>query len=256
MPTAPGQIDLAVGTYLGSVVSGFGSGDTVDFQSVAFDGGRHRDLHRKRRQERRHGGGRRCERRGSGAIRPSWLLQRREFLDVGGYERRLAHRMAGGRGRRCRGSHGAHGFQPGVAGPGERPSRGRGRPRHIAANRLYRRRYRPSRRRSAEGRNDRRRSRPAPARSDLCLTATSATGRRSAAALPAGATAEARGGSPRRVRPPFGQAACCLAFSQPRFTRTSAIWIALSAAPLRRLSETHHSKRPLSTVGSSRMREI
>ncbi len=45
--------------------------------------GRHRDLHRKRRQERRHGGGRRCERRGSGAIRPSRLLQRREFLDVG-----------------------------------------------------------------------------------------------------------------------------------------------------------------------------
>jgi hypothetical protein len=38
LPTAPAQIDLAVGTYLGAVVSGFGSGDSVDFQSVTFDG--------------------------------------------------------------------------------------------------------------------------------------------------------------------------------------------------------------------------
>ena len=36
--------------------------------------------------------------------------------------------------------------------------------------------------------------------------------------------------------------------------RLSAIWIAFSAAPLRRLSDTHHSARPFSTVGSSRTR--
>lgn len=41
-----------------------------------------------------------------------------------------------------------------------------------------------------------------------------------------------------------------------RLIRTSAIWIALSAAPLRRLSDTHHSTRPFSTVASSRMRLI
>ena len=39
-----------------------------------------------------------------------------------------------------------------------------------------------------------------------------------------------------------------------RFTRHSAICTALSAAPLRRLSDTHHSTRPFSTVASSRMR--
>ena len=33
-----------------------------------------------------------------------------------------------------------------------------------------------------------------------------------------------------------------------------AIWTALRAAPLRRLSETIHSDRPFSTVGSLRMR--
>jgi len=57
--------------------------------------------------------------------------------------------------------------------------------------------------------------------------------------------------------------------SQPSFRRTlqaafckcrrpsnSAICTAFSAAPLRRLSDTHHSARPLSTVGSSRTREM
>ena len=33
-----------------------------------------------------------------------------------------------------------------------------------------------------------------------------------------------------------------------RLIRHSAIWIAFSAAPLRRLSDTHHSDRPFSTV--------
>ena len=39
-----------------------------------------------------------------------------------------------------------------------------------------------------------------------------------------------------------------------RLTSTSAIWTAFKAAPFLRLSETTHSMRPLSTVGSSRMR--
>ena len=41
-----------------------------------------------------------------------------------------------------------------------------------------------------------------------------------------------------------------------RFKSTSAICTALSAAPLRRLSDTHHSTMPFSTVGSSRTRLI
>ncbi|MDB5582041.1 MAG: hypothetical protein JWR80_7217 [Bradyrhizobium sp.] len=41
-----------------------------------------------------------------------------------------------------------------------------------------------------------------------------------------------------------------------RLIRHSAIWTAFSAAPLRRLSDTHHSTRPFSTVGSVRMRLI
>src|SRR6185312_6011122 len=41
--------------------------------------------------------------------------------------------------------------------------------------------------------------------------------------------------------------------SNLRLTRHSAIWIAFSAAPLRRLSETIQSDRPCSTVGSLRM---
>src|ERR1700730_13571843 len=39
-----------------------------------------------------------------------------------------------------------------------------------------------------------------------------------------------------------------------RAIRHSAIWIALRAAPLRKLSDTHHNASPLSTVGSSRTR--
>ena len=41
-----------------------------------------------------------------------------------------------------------------------------------------------------------------------------------------------------------------------RLIRHSAIWIAFSAAPLRKLSDTHHNTRPFSTVASSRMRLI
>ena len=41
-----------------------------------------------------------------------------------------------------------------------------------------------------------------------------------------------------------------------RVISASAIWMALSAAPLRRLSETTHISRPLSTVESVRMRLI
>lgn len=42
--------------------------------------------------------------------------------------------------------------------------------------------------------------------------------------------------------------------SKPRRIRTSAIWTALRAAPLRRLSETTQRLRPLGTVGSMRRR--
>src|SRR5262249_19053961 len=49
-------------------------------------------------------------------------------------------------------------------------------------------------------------------------------------------------------------AALRLASMSLRLIRHSAIWMALSAAPLRRLSDTHHSARPFSTVGSSRIR--
>src|SRR5271163_425902 len=55
---------------------------------------------------------------------------------------------------------------------------------------------------------------------------------------------------------PTVHAAFNFGFSQPRLTIASAIWIALRAAPLRRLSETTQMLRPLSIVGSSRMREI
>ena len=58
----------------------------------------------------------------------------------------------------------------------------------------------------------------------------------------------------RTLRP--GHAAFFFAAMSLRLIRHSAIWMALSAAPLRRLSETTHSTRPLSTVGSSRMRLI
>ncbi|MHC2739826.1 carbonic anhydrase [Bradyrhizobium liaoningense] len=49
-------------------------------------------------------------------------------------------------------------------------------------------------------------------------------------------------------------AACFFALISLRLISTSAIWIALSAAPLRKLSDTHQSTRPFSTVASSRMR--
>ena len=52
-------------------------------------------------------------------------------------------------------------------------------------------------------------------------------------------------------RPDVAQAAF---FSSLRLTSSSAICTALSAAPLRRLSDTIHSARPFSTVASSRMR--
>ena len=51
-------------------------------------------------------------------------------------------------------------------------------------------------------------------------------------------------------------AALRLAWISLRLIRHSAIWMALSAAPLRRLSDTTHICRPLSTVGSVRMRLI
>ena len=44
------------------------------------------------------------------------------------------------------------------------------------------------------------------------------------------------------------------AFFRWRRPRSSAICTALSAAPLRRLSDTHHKARPFSTVGSLRTR--
>lgn len=56
----------------------------------------------------------------------------------------------------------------------------------------------------------------------------------------------------RREQP--SHAAFFLALISLRLIRHSAIWIAFSAAPLRRLSDTHHSDRPFSTVLSSRMR--
>lgn len=55
---------------------------------------------------------------------------------------------------------------------------------------------------------------------------------------------------------PRGQAARCRGTISLRLIRLSAICTAFKAAPLRRLSDTHQKLRPLSTVGSSRMREI
>jgi hypothetical protein len=51
-----------------------------------------------------------------------------------------------------------------------------------------------------------------------------------------------------------GYAALRLAVISLRLIRHSAIWMALSAAPLRKLSETIHIASPFSTVASSRMR--
>ena len=58
------------------------------------------------------------------------------------------------------------------------------------------------------------------------------------------------------LRQPLAYAAFFFALISLRLIRHSAIWIAFSAAPLRRLSDTHHSTRPFSTVLSSRMRLI
>src|SRR5271165_2143307 len=49
-------------------------------------------------------------------------------------------------------------------------------------------------------------------------------------------------------------AAFAFGFSQPRLASTSAICTAFSAAPFRRLSDTHQRLSPFSIVGSSRMR--
>ncbi len=52
------------------------------------------------------------------------------------------------------------------------------------------------------------------------------------------------------------QAAFFLGWINPRSISNSAIWMALSAAPLRKLSDTIHIESPLSMVESSRMREM
>ena len=64
-----------------------------------------------------------------------------------------------------------------------------------------------------------------------------------------GADAERVGGEAGVVEFSWHQPFCSI-----RRPRSSAICTALSAAPLRRLSETTQSIRPLSTVGSVRMR--
>ena len=53
----------------------------------------------------------------------------------------------------------------------------------------------------------------------------------------------------------FRQAAFFFGCRSLRFTSDSAIWIAFSAAPLRRLSDTHQNEIPCLTVLSSRSRE-
>src|SRR5437870_12906273 len=65
-----------------------------------------------------------------------------------------------------------------------------------------------------------------------------------------------KNGALRCVRGTKVYAAFFLALISLRLIRHSAIWIAFSAAPLRRLSDTHHSDSPFSTVASSRMRLI
>ena len=51
-------------------------------------------------------------------------------------------------------------------------------------------------------------------------------------------------------------AACFFGVISLRLIMASAICTAFSAAPLRRLSDTHQKAMPFSTVASSRMREI
>ena len=62
--------------------------------------------------------------------------------------------------------------------------------------------------------------------------------------------------SPQAGRRKIDYAAFFFALISLRLISSSAIWMALSAAPLRRLSETTHICRPLSMVGSVRMRLI
>ena len=78
--------------------------------------------------------------------------------------------------------------------------------------------------------------------------------RRSVGAGPARAANSSRSNA--RAPQPRDYAALRLAWISLRLIRHSAIWMALSAAPLRRLSDTTHICRPLSTVGSVRMRLI
>ena len=97
-----------------------------------------------------------------------------------------------------------------------------------------------------------------------CRMRTSNTGRTRniRSRLRAAATAPRLTQKPRSIRPgrfvclvaARNQAALRFASISLRFTRHSAICTALSAAPLRRLSDTTHSTRPFSTVASSRMR--
>src|SRR3546814_13311750 len=51
-----------------------------------------------------------------------------------------------------------------------------------------------------------------------------------------------------------GSSDVCSSDLRCRSISVSAIWTALSAAPLRRLSDTHQNTRPFFTVGSRRMR--
>ena len=57
------------------------------------------------------------------------------------------------------------------------------------------------------------------------------------------------------TRPTVATIYAAFGFSNPRAIIVSAIWMALSAAPFSRLSETIHITRPFSTVASSRMRD-
>ena len=65
-----------------------------------------------------------------------------------------------------------------------------------------------------------------------------------------------RSGRPTGARTPSGRCreAPCLGADSAASSNSSAIWIAFSAAPLRRLSLERYSARPFSTAGSCRMR--
>ena len=192
LPTAPAQIDLAVGTYLGSVVSGFGSGDTVDFQSVAFDAA---DTVTFTENAAKNGGTVAIDDASGAAVAQFGLLGSYSAAnfstsaDTNG-DLLIAWQAAAGDAVEAPMALTASslvsqdpasdlhvdGVDLGISLPtgfivADIGHRAGGALRDVMI---------------------RRRGRPAPASSDLCLTATSATGRRSAAALPAGATADAR----------------------------------------------------------------